>query len=167
MNIEKLINEVIPPADYQHRNGFNNIPLVEGLTLYEKQLLEKGLIKKLELESMKEIDILIVETLAYLKSKESLPVLYQLIESSRFDIVKLQIATSIFEINQDPKMIDIAISAFKEIDNIKDAYHVYAVSGTFYHLSKFKNERIKQIIKEYTSHSEYLISYNAKQYLEY
>lgn len=165
MNIDKLVNEVIPPSDYQHRNGFNNIPIIDELTEEEKQLLEKALIQKLQSEAEKEIDTLIVETLAYLKSIASLPVLYNLLEISKVDIVKLEIATAIFEINQDTKMIDIAIGSFKEIDKIKDAYHVYAISGAFYYLAKFKNEKTKQLLKEYTSHPEYLISYNAKQAL--
>lgn len=166
MNIDKLVNEVIPPSDYQHRNGFNNIPIIDRLTDDEKQLLEKALIQKLQSEAENEIDDLIVETLAYLKSVAALSVLYNLLEISKVNIVKLEIATAIFEINQDEKMIDIAISTFKEIDKIKDAYYVYAVSGAFNYLAKFKNEKTKQLLKEYTSHPEYLISYNAKQSLE-
>ena len=78
MNIDKLINEVIPPKDYQHRNGFNNIPIIDELTANEKQLLEEALIRKLQSEAAKEIDTLIVETLAYLKSVASLPILKKL-----------------------------------------------------------------------------------------
>jgi hypothetical protein len=46
MNIDKLVNEVIPPADYSHRNGFNNIPIIKGLTETEKQLLENRFVGK-------------------------------------------------------------------------------------------------------------------------
>ncbi len=48
------------------------------------------------------------------------------------------------------------------MDNKKDAYYVYKLTSAVYHLAKFKNEKTKQLIKEYTSHPEYLISYNAK-----
>ncbi len=34
MNIDKLVNEVIPPADYSHRNGFNNIPIISKTINY-------------------------------------------------------------------------------------------------------------------------------------
>ena len=166
MNIDELVNEVIPTADYSHRNGFNNIPIIDKLTEDEKQSLEKALIQKLQLEAEKEIDTLIVETLAYLKSKQSLPVLYKLLEVSNIDIIKLEIAASIFEINQDVEMINIAINQFKRIDSNKDAYHVYAVSGAFYHLAKFKNEKTRQLIKEYVNRPELLISSNAKRALE-
>ena len=166
MNIDKLVNEVIPPSDYQHRNGFNNIPIIDELTEEEKQLLEEALIQKLQSEAEKEIDTLIVETLAYLKSVASLPVFKNLLVVCNDIVVRLRIATAIFEINQDAEMVDIAVSSVREMDNKKDAYYVYKLTSAFYYLAKFKNEKTKQLLKEYTSHPDYLISYNAKQSLE-
>ena len=165
MDIDKLVNEVIPPRDYQHRNGFNNIPIIDELTENEKQLLEKALIQKLQSEAEIEIDTLIVDTLAYLKSDKSIPVLKNLLEECNIIDIKLSLATSIFEINQDAEMVDIAVGLVKEMDNKKDAYYVYMLSSAFYYLAKFKNEKTQQLLKEYSSHPEYLISYNAKQAL--
>ncbi len=165
MDIDKLVNEVIPPSNYQHRNGFNNIPIIDELTDNEKLLLEKALIQKLQPEIGEEIDTLIVDTLAYLKSVASLPVLKNLLESCNDMVIKLRIATAIFEISQDVKMIDIAVGLVKQMDNKKDAYYVYKLSSAFYYLAKFKNRKTEQLIREYTSHSEYLIAYNAKQAL--
>jgi len=165
MDIDKLVNEVIPPRDYQHRNGFNNIPIIDELTENEKQLLEKALIQKLQSEAEKEIDTLIVDTLAYLKSVGSLQVLKNLLEVSNDIVIRLRIATAIFEISQDAEMVDIAVSLVKEMDNKKDAYYVYKLTSAFYYLAKFKNEKTEQLLKEYSSHPEYLISYNAKQAL--
>jgi len=166
MNIDKLVSEVIPPSDYQHRNGFNNIPIIDELTENEKQSLEKALIQKLQSEAGKEIDTLIVDTLAYLKSVASLPALKNLLEVSNDTVVRLRIATAIFEISHDVEMVDIAVSLVKEMDNKTDAYYVYKLTSAFYYLAKFKTEKTKQLIKEYASHPEYLISYNAKQALE-
>jgi len=165
MDIDKLVNEVIPPCDYQHRNGFNNKPIIDKLSENEKLLLENVLIQKLKSEIEKDIDTLIVETLAYLKSRQALPTLYHLLEISDIDEVKLEIAAHIFEVNQDEKMVEIAIDCFNKIAKRTDAYHVYAVSGAFNYLTKFKNEKIKKLIKEYSSHPDYLISYNAKKAL--
>lgn len=165
MEFEKNIDKIIPPMDYQHRNGFNNIPIIDKLTKEEKQLLEKALIQKLQLEAEKEIDTLIVETLAYLKSVVSLPILKKILEMCNDIVIKLRVATAIFEISKDAEMVDIAVSSVKEIDNKKDAYYVYKLTSAFYCLAKFKNEKTKQLIKEYTSDPEYLISYNAKQAL--
>lgn len=165
MNIEKLIREIIPPADYQHRNGFNNLPLIDKLTANEKELVENELITKLLYQTDKEIDTLIVETLTYLKSVKSLPVLKDLLKNSNDGIVKLIIAASIFEISQESEMIGIAIDAFKKLENNKNSYYVHSLSSAFYYLAKFKNARVNAIIQEYTNHKEYLISYNAKRVL--
>lgn len=107
MDMEKLIGEIIAPSDYQYRNGFNNIPLVDKLTDNEKRQLEDALIYTLLFETDKEIDTLIVETLVYMKSKKSLPILENLLKSCKDEMVKLIIATSIFEINPENDMIDI------------------------------------------------------------
>lgn len=166
MEIGKLVEEVIPPSDYQHRNGFNNVPIIERLTNSEKQLLETALIQKLQSEAKKEIDTLIVDTLGYLKSVTSLPTLKRLLEESTDLVVRLRITTAIFEISQDAEMVDIAISLVKEMDNKKDAYYVYKLSSAFYYLAKFKNEKINRLLMDYSLHPKYLVSYNAKQALE-
>ena len=165
MDIEKLIKEIIPPSDYAHRNGFNNTPLIDKLSSNERMQVEDALIYKLIFESKEEIDTLIIETLVYLKSQKSLQVLQNLLTESNDCIIKLIIATSIFEINEDINMIDIAINCFKEIEKDKGPYYVYILSDAFYYLSKFKNSKANGIIKEYVNHKEYLIAYNAKQAL--
>lgn len=165
MDINKLVNEVIPPSDYQHRNGFNNIPIIDGLTENNKHLLEKALIQKLQSEAKLEIDILIIDTLAYLKFVTSLPILKKLLGVCNDIVAKLRVATAIFEINKDTEMINIAISIVKEMDNKKDAYYVYKLASAFYCLARFKNEKTNQLIEKYTSHPEFLVSYNAKQAL--
>jgi hypothetical protein len=68
-------------------------------------MLEKALIEKLQSEAGKEIDTLIVDTLAYLKSVASLPVLKNLLAVSNDIVIRLRIATAIFEISQDAKMV--------------------------------------------------------------
>jgi HEAT repeat protein len=166
MNIDKLVNEVIPPSDYQHRNGFDNIPIIDKLADNEKQLLERALVKKMLSEAEKEIDTLIVDTLAHLKSAASLPVLRNLLEVSNENVTKLRIATAIFVISRDAEMVNVAVNSVKEMDSRKEAYYVYKLASAFYYLAKFKTEKTEQLIKEYASHSEYLISYNAKQALE-
>ena len=125
MDIEKIIGEIIPPMDYSHRNGFNNIPIIDKLTNNEKKQVENILVNMLSNQAYKEkaykeIDTLIVETLSYLKSLKALPVLKYLLENCFYEIVKLCIATSIFEINHDNDMVDIAVTSFKKIDNNQD-----------------------------------------------
>lgn len=62
-------------------------------------------------------------------------------------------------------MIDIAISLVRKIDNINDAYYVYKLAFTFSYLAKFEVSKINDVIKEYTKHKEYLVSYNAERFL--
>lgn len=162
------IDKIIPPLDYAHRNGFSNIELINKLTNEKKGDLENILINKLKFIEDKEFDSLIVETLAYLKSKKALPILQELLIKCSNDTDKLIIASSIFEIDKSNiDMIDIAINLFKKMDNKNDAYYVYKLVSAFYYLSKFKNSKINNIIKEYTEHPEYLVSYNAKKALQF
>jgi hypothetical protein len=165
MDIDKLVNEIIPPADYQHRNGFNNIPRIDKLTSDQKQLLEQALIKKLELQKPEEVDRLIIETLGYLKSKAALSVLKTLLEVSNDNMIKLSIATAIFEIDHDGAMINIAIELTKQMDTKKEPYYKYDLISAFYYLATFKNGKTNEVLKEYSTHPDYLISYNARQAL--
>ncbi|WP_316817029.1 hypothetical protein [Pedobacter nyackensis] len=162
MDIEKLINKIIPATDYQHRNGFSNTHIIDHLNEYEKKLLEDELINKLISQTK---DMLVVETLAYIKSEKSLPSLYDLLSKNTDEMAILIIATSIFEINGDINMIDIAIDSVKKIDNFEDAYYTYKLITAFYHLIKFQNDRINSVINGYKNHKEYLIAHNAKQVL--
>ncbi len=155
ISIDKLIADIIPPDDYQHRNGFSNTHLVDKLNGQERELLEESLINSLS----NNVDILIVETLAYMKSSKSLPIFMDLLEHSFDDMCKIIIATSVFEINHDNRMIVICIDAFEHLSN------VYQKISAFYYLQKFQNEATDAIIEEYTKHSDYLLSYNAKQAL--
>ena len=159
-DIESLINEIIPPDDYQHRNGFSNTHIIDKFSNQEKTLVESVLIGMLPDKT----DILIVETLAYLQSKKSLPILYALLDKNS-GTSAIIIAASIFQINKDNQMLEIAINAFKDLEKLKDAYYVYRLLPMFYYLRKFNNKTTDAIIKEYVTHSEYLLSYNAKQIL--
>jgi hypothetical protein len=165
MDIERLIGEIIPPSDYQYRNGFNNIPIINKLTDDEKKQVEDILVNKLSDKANKEVDTLIVETLAYLKSRKSLPVLKDLLKHSSNEVVKLRIATSIFEINQDNDMVDIAINSFKKLDNNNDPYYVYKLTSAFFYLIKFNKPEVNELIKKYINHKDFLLSYNAKRVL--
>jgi len=160
-DLEKLINEIIPPDDYQHRNGFSNTRIIDKLNNQERTLVEENLISMLSDKT----DILIVETLAYLRSQKSLSILYTLLDKN-IGTSSIIIAASIFQINKDNQMLEIAIKAFKGLEKTKDAYSVYKLIPMFYYLRKFKNEATNAIINEYTNHSDYLLSCNAKQALE-
>lgn len=165
MNIEKLVNEIIPSIEYRLRNDPNNIPMIDALTSEQKKMLEQALIKKLELEKADEVDTLIVDTLGYLKSIGSLPTLKIILDASNDNVIKLRIAAAIFEIDKDETMIDIAIKSVKQIDSKNDAYYKYILPSALHYLAKFKNEKTNRILQEYINDPDFVISYNAKRYL--
>lgn len=155
MDINKIVSEIIPPDDYQHRNGFSNEHLIDKLSDEEKFKVETELVNMLH----KKTDMLIVETLGYMKSEKSLPVLYKLLDSLNDEMAKVITATSIFEINQDQKMIEVAKASFK---TIKDKFQLIFA---FHYLVRLQDSEISKLILAYTTNSDYLISYNAKQVL--
>lgn len=155
MDINKIVSEIIPPEDYQHRNGFSNEYLIDKLSDVEKIKIETELINML----LKKSDMLVVETLAYMRSDKSLPALYELLEILKEEMAKIITATSIFEINQDQKMIEIVKASFK---TIKDKFQLITA---FRYLVRLNDSEISKLIQEYTTNSDYLISYNAKQVL--
>lgn len=166
MITEEILNEIIPPANYSSRNGFNNEPIIDKLSIEQKKYLEKALIKRLEIELTLEYpDTLIVETLSYLKSQESLPYLNKLLDICKDPIRKLRIITSIYEIKPDNDLIDPAINFAKQLDNKKSGYYIYELSNAFVYLSKMNNEKVRNFINGYTLHPEFLLSSNANQIL--
>ena len=114
--MKQLIDKIIPPSDSAHRNGFSNTSLIDQINEHEKQQVEDELIYKLLNEA--EADMLVVETLAYMKSQKSLPALKRLLEITSYEMSKIIISSSIFEINQDNDMVEIAITSLKKLPNI-------------------------------------------------
>ena len=151
--IDQIIDELIPPADYQHRNGFSNEHLVLNLTDQDKREVEKRLIEMLETKD----DELIGETLAILKSTDSLTSLNKRLTSAKSATSKIIWASYINEIKGgDTEMKDLAL---KEFDNVRDKYSRITV---FHYLSQFQDSRIKEKIQSYIDHSDYLTAYNAR-----
>jgi len=91
--------------------------------------------------------------------------LYEFLKNNSDTMSKIIVSTSIFAINQDNDMVDIAITSFKNLENTKDSYYVYKLITAFYYLIKFNKPEVNEIIKEYLNHKEYLLSYNAKRAL--
>ena len=156
MDVKEILNKIIPPDDYQHRNGFSNQHIIDSLSAQERNDVEVALIEELKEKS----DMLVIESLAYMKSEKVLPLLYEMLKNLKDGMEKLIIAVSIFEINQDREMIEEAKSLFK---NIVDKYQLIAA---FHYLIRFRDKEISSIIQEYSTNSDYLISYNAKQALD-
>jgi hypothetical protein len=158
MSTDELLKQIIPLAKYEYREGFSNHKIVDTLNEIERADIESKLINLLQ--SSKEVDNLIVDTLAYMKSKNSLVTLKSLIKKQLPVIETLSVACAIYEIDNDESMIDLAIKNFEKItDN-------YTIMASFYYLFKFNNDRLDNIIKKFLNHEDYLVSYNAKRFID-
>jgi hypothetical protein len=152
-NIEHLVKELIPPSDYHHRNGFSNQHIILELSENEKTKVERILIEMLE----KKDDDLIGETLAIMKSTDSLQTLRKKLDLSKNSTMKIIWASYINEIKDgDQEMKEIALTEF---DNISEKY---SRIGIFHHLTKFRDSRINEKIQNYINHNDYLTAYNAR-----
>jgi len=152
-NINQLLNELIPPSDYQHRNGFSNENIVHSLTDEEKPEVEQNLIQMLD----KKDDELIGETLAIMKSTKSLPILQKRLECARNPTSKIFWASYINEINGGSE--EMKLIALNETDNVTEKY---SQIGIFHQLAKFNDTRINEKIRNFINHKDYLIAYNAR-----
>ena len=152
-NIEHLLKELIPPSDYQHRNGFSNEHIVLSLTENEKLEVERNLIQMLE----KKEDDLIGETLTLMKSINSLSTLRKRLDLSKSPTMKIIWASYINKIKSgDEEMKEIALNEFDKVSE------KYSRTGVFHHLATFYDSRINDKIRNYINHKDYLTAYNAR-----
>jgi hypothetical protein len=152
-DIDKLLQEIIPPNDYQHRNGFSNEHIIVSLSESEKKEIEHRLIFMLE----KNDDILIGETLTVLKSIDSLPILTRKLKSANSAGLKIIWSSYINDIkNGDDEMKNIAL---KEFNSVSEKYSLMLI---FHYLSRFNDPRIKEKVRSFINHKDYLIAYNAR-----
>jgi hypothetical protein len=152
-NIDELLKEIIPPNDYQHRNGFGNEDIILSLSETEKTEVEKRLIEMLE----KKDDTLIGETLAIMKSENSLQALKRRLELTKNSSPKIMWASFINEIKGgDEEMKNIALNEFENVTE------KYTQIQAFQYLSRFRDVRINKKIQSYINHKDYLIAYNAR-----
>lgn len=156
MDIKNKLEKIIPPNDFQHRYEFSNQHMIDELDSIEKKEIEDLLIKKLYDDPR---DTLIIETLSYMESEKAIPAMRISLENCTISLQKIIIAVSIYKINHENNMIDVAIDAFKQLYDRMDFIIVFA------YLKEFNNGRINDIIKRYVDNPDFLISHNAKRAL--
>jgi hypothetical protein len=152
-NINEILKKLIPPADYQHRNGFSNESIILNLDESEKKEVEKQLISMLELND----DDLIGETLVIMKSISALPNLRIRLDLAKSPASRILWASYINELKgRDEEMIKIALLEFEKITE------KYTRIGIFHCLSRFQDSRINEKIRKFINHEDYLTAYNAR-----
>ncbi|WP_295664833.1 hypothetical protein [uncultured Mucilaginibacter sp.] len=158
MDLNKKIEEIIPINDHEHRNEFSNSHLINQLNEHEKKVVEDALIAKLQIYPE---DTLIIETLSYMHSTEAVPDMLKSLEKCEIGLQKIIIASAIFNLTKQDEMTDVALAEFKKLSKKWDL--VFAFS----YLSLFRDDRINNMIKDYCSNPDFLISYNAKEALKF
>lgn len=160
------IHKIIPPSHYQHREGFTNEHLIDNLSDEDKLQLADILIDMLLNNGSTEgPDTLITQTLAYLKSEKAVPIMMMAADDSVYEVCRLSIYASIFQITGGEYLVDLAITSFKKIDSESTDDSSYDMIPAFYYLSEFRNSETNRIIEAFINHKEFLVSYNAKRAL--
>lgn len=156
MNLEELYKKIIP-IDYQEKKDFYNEDILDTLDEKQKSVIERMLIQDLT----KKFDLLIIESLAYLKSKQSINVIENHLQESKDPFDKLIIAWCLYSLGKDPeRMVNIAYKSFLLIENNNNKTYL------FYYLAMFKNDKINDLIKSFFNDDDFLVSSNAKSSLE-
>jgi hypothetical protein len=136
----------------QRKDGIP-LDLLDNLSMDERKAAELALIQAAGLH-----DSWPIVGLGYIKSKDSLPTLYALLDKSEGKM-RVIIAHAIFQICQDPMMTDMVLEAMPGISNESDLIEV------LYYLPGFQNKRIADLHHSYRNHQDYLVAYNATRYL--
>jgi hypothetical protein len=152
-DFQELIQKIIPPADYQHRNGFCNKSIIDSLDFGQKSKVEEHLLNELH----PECDSLVSETLVYLKSERALAFFKNQLEETNDYYSDIHLAKYIGEISGfTDELRDKAYSAFLKIEDKNRLIFL------FHDLVKFNDTRIDERIKSYQNDKDILISHNAK-----
>src|ERR1700733_2114855 len=114
--------------------------MVDELDIHEKKEIEDLLIKKLYDDPG---DTLIIETLSYMGSEKAMPTIRASLENCENSVQKIIIAVSIYKVNHENNMIDIAIDSFKRLYDRIDLITVFS------YLKEFNDRRVNDIIKRY------------------
>jgi len=161
LDLEKFLKKIIPPSTREYRDGFDNTHLIDELDESERIIVEEALIELLRISKR---DMLIVDSLTYLKSNKALPLMYNLLHEKTDNFVNIiTLTVCIFLLNKDENMIDISIAALRKLEKDRP-YRQYTLPSAFYYLAKLKSKKVNNVIGEFVNHKEFLIAYNAKRY---
>ena len=152
-NLDIFRKEYLEANTWAQRKDGVPLDLLDNLSNEEIEFAETELIKAASLQ-----DDWPIIGLGHIKSKDALPILYELLDKSKGKM-KVTIAHSIFQIAQDAKMIEIVLETMPRITN------EFEPIGVLRYLPDFKDKRITDLHHKYRDHRDYLVAYNAARYL--
>jgi len=152
-NLDIFRKEFLQANTWTQRKDGIPLDLLDNLTDGELKTAETELIRVLSLK-----DNWPIVGLGHIKSKDALPSLYSLLEKSK-GAMTVTIAHSIFQISEDTKMIEVVLETMPGITN------EFELIDVLIYLKDFKDNRITELHHSYRNHKNYLVAYNATQYL--
>ncbi len=152
-NFDIFRKEYLEADTWAQRKDGVPLDLLDNLSNEELKVAEVELIKAASLR-----DSWPIVGLGHIKSKDSLPTLFKLLEKSKGNM-KVIIAHSIFQISQDERMKDIVLETMPKITS------KFELIDVLYYLPNFKDKRITDLHHTYRNHKDYLVAYNATRYL--
>jgi len=141
--------------DFFHANTWpkrkDGIPLelLDRLSPEERQMAEDLLIKALHSK-----DSWPARGLGHIHSNKALPALYALLEQCQQD-TKVNVAYSIYQINQDKTMIEVVLAEFPKITG------QYILTDVLHILPLFRDTRLTELLRTYRRDKRYLVAVNA------
>lgn len=150
-NLKIFRSEFLNANTWSQRKDGVPLGLLDKLSAKELRIAERELIEAVSLK-----DTWPVRGLGHIKSKNSLPKLYELLSESEKGM-KVTIAHSVFQICGDREMIKIVLAEMPKITG------QYELIDLLYLLKDFENEKINQMLDKFREHNKYLVAYNATQ----
>ncbi len=160
-NYQKFADGFLNAYSWPERKEGPPIELLDVLDADERSRAEDVLIARL---SSWRDDWPIIG-LGHLRSKKSLPFLKKILRNARGSM-KAHIATAIWKISSDPKMLDVVIRcSYPSIFSRLYPFKTFSQIDIIYCLAEFNNARAVNRLKELQNDTDYLVSYNAKRAL--
>jgi hypothetical protein len=154
---QNFLKSFLHPDQYERRDG-TPLDLLDKLLPEEKLNAEKELLKRLDGR-----DDWIIEGLGHLKSKAALPKLYELLRKKWRRTIRAIIATAIWNICNDQKMLKVVLeSSYYSFFAAYNPFYEYAMIDVVLCLAQFPQKEARLRLEELASNEYYLISYNAK-----
>lgn len=148
-NFDIFRKEFLNANTWPQRKDGVPLDLLDKLSPDELAIAEEELIQKLDLR-----DDWPIQGLGHIRSKKSLPKLYQLLDQSDKGM-KVSLAHSIFQISGDQDMINIVLTEMPRLN------HWTEIIDKLYLLPTFKDEKLDEMLNQYREHGNYLVAYNA------
>ncbi len=157
---QRFVREYLEATSLERRDG-PPIEIIDELTPEEKEKAEEELIKRLSIW-----DDWAAIGLGHMKSAKAAPALYALLPKA-FGSVKARIATALWKICGDEKMLQIVLNlSYPSFFSGLNPFHEFKQIDIIYCLVQFPQPEARARLEELTQDTQYLVSYNAKRALE-